>query len=128
MLALRVIVLCVAAALICVLLRQQRPELAMLLSLATGIGVLLIFSDSFRQIAEIMQRLMDAGTMKSEYTSTVLKAAGISIISELGVQICCDAGESALAGRIKLACRIAMLMIALPGLGEIMEIVAAVAD
>lgn len=124
--AIRVIVLCVAAALICTLLRRHRPELATMISLAVGIGVLLMYRETMQQIVTSVKRFMDQSPIHSEYASAVRKAAGISILSELGVQICCDAGESALAGRIRLACRMIMLALALPGLNGILDLVASI--
>ena len=64
--------------------------------------------------------------LESNQTAMILKAAGIAIISELGVQICCDAGESALAGRIRLATRMVMLGMAMPLVMEIADSVGAV--
>jgi len=125
--SIRIIVLCVAVALVCALLRQNRPEFAGMLSLAAGLGVLILSADSFREITAAVKRFFHNVPIHSEYSVVVLKAAGISIISELGVQICCDAGESALAGRIKLVCRIAMLLLALPGLTGILDAIALIA-
>ena len=53
----------------------------------------------------------------------VLKGAGISIVSELGAQLCMDAGERALAGRITLASRLAMLTLCAPMLSRIAGLV-----
>lgn len=127
MMTVRVIILCVSAALVCVLLRQYRPEIAVMVSLAVGLGVLLLAEDSLEKIATDIRRLFMLVPMQSESVSVLMKAAGISILSELGVQICCDAGEHALAGRIKLGCRIAMLMLAMPGLTGILDAVTEIA-
>ena len=51
----------------------------------------------------------------------MLRAAGIPVLSELGVQVCCDSGESAMAGRIRLAARVILVGMALPIVGEIFE-------
>jgi len=51
----------------------------------------------------------------------MLKAAGIAVLAELGAQLCMDSGESALAGRITLAARIAIIGLCLPLLMELME-------
>lgn len=98
-----------------------------MISLAVGLSVFLMAESSLRDVSESIRKFLGYAPIQSEHSSAVLKAAGISIISELGVQICCDAGESALAGRIRLACRMIMLMMAMPGLVGILDYVAMVA-
>ena len=58
-----------------------------------------------------------------DITAIVLKGAGIAIVSEMGEQLCADAGESALAGRIALASRVAMLGLCAPLVGELTALI-----
>ena len=127
MIAVRVVVLCVSAALICMLLRQYRPEIAAMVSLAVGLSVLLMAGDTFWNMVSDAKRFVENMPFQPEQASVLLKAAGISILSELGVQICCDAGEQALAGRIRLGCRMTMLILAMPSLMEILDAVTRIA-
>ena len=53
------------------------------------------------------------------------KGAGIAIVAELGSQLCMDAGESALAGRVALASRVAMLGLCAPMLAELASLLGA---
>lgn len=114
----RVIALCVASALICASLRTQRPEMATAVSLAAGAAAVALVwreiaaSESCREILGMMTRADES------LISTVSRAAGIAVLSELGAQICADAGETALAGRIALAARVAMLGLCAPMLVE----------
>lgn len=126
MIAIRIVALCLAAAMICSALRSQRPEIATALSLAVGVGALLMTGSVFGDVSESIRRFsvlidLDGGT-----SAILMKAAGITVISELGVQICSDAGESALAGRIRLATRVVMLGMALPLMLDIADTAGAV--
>ena len=125
MTAIRIVALCLAAAMICSTLRSQRPEMATALSLAVGIGALLMTGDAFGEVSASIQRFSVLVELDGGSTAVLLKAAGITVISELGVQICCDAGESALAGRIRLATRVVMLGMAMP---LVLDIVDSVGD
>ncbi len=116
---LRVIALCVAAAMVSAAMRVQRPELAMAVSLAAGMTAVSMLCVEVTQSAEWVDAVRGILQWGPEVTSPVLKAAGVSILSELGAQLCVDSGESALAGRITLAARIAMLGLCLPLLSEI---------
>ena len=88
-----------------------------------GLAALLISGEAFGDVAEGIRSFSALASLEDVEGTIVVKAAGISVISELGVQICCDAGESAMAGRIRLACRIAALGMAMPFITEILEIV-----
>ena len=116
---LRVTALCVAAAMICSALRVQRPELATALSLAAGLvvlGALLAGAEQIRAWTGAFDALSPGD---SDVANVVLKGAGIAVVSELGSQLCEDAGERALAGRIALAARVATLGLCAPLLAEL---------
>ena len=119
--AIQIIFLCIGAALVCAMLRVQRPEIAAMVSLAVGIGALLLTGRALGDFSENIRRIFAAVGSQSAEISTVMKAAGITILGELGVQVCTDAGESALAGRIRLACRAVILGMALPFIVQIAE-------
>ena len=118
----RVVLVCVAAAMICAAIRLERPELAMGVSLAVGIGVVLFILDERQEYINIFGKLSSLACGDSDLSKTVVKAAGIALISEMGVQICSDAGESALAGRISLASRITMAGLCCPILERMLEL------
>lgn len=126
MTAIRIVVLCVAAAMICTVLRTQRPEFAMVMSLTVGIASVLMTEQAFGAVSEGVKRFSEMALAGSEYSPLIFRAAGIVVISELGVQVCCDAGESALAGRIRLTTRVVMLGMAMPLVMDIMESVGSV--
>ena len=123
MTAIRVTLLCLAAAVICSMIRVQRPEIAAAISLAVGVGVLLLTEDALSAVfGGVMTFIRDAELYEGT-TGILVRAAGITILSELGGQICCDAGESALAGRIRLATRLVLLGMAVPLVTQIVDAV-----
>ena len=111
--------MCVTAALICSALRVQRPEIATAVSLACGLAVLGMVLTEIGQSVEWMDGLRALTQDDGGIAALVIKAAGISLIAELGAQVCNDSGESALAGRIMLASRVAVLGLCAPLLAEI---------
>lgn len=126
MIAVRIVALCLAAAMICSALRSQRPEIATALSLAVGVGALLMTGSVLGEVSESIRRFSALIELDGGTSAMLMKAAGITVISELGVQICSDAGESALAGRIRLATRVVMLGMALPLMLDIVDSAGAV--
>lgn len=120
----KVTALCVAVAMICSALRIQRPELATALSLAGGMAVLGLLLTEANRAAEWVETFLGLLRADRDIFAVVLKGAGVTVVSELGSQLCADAGERALAGRIALAARVAMLGLCAPLLAEMTGLIA----
>ena len=116
------IVLCIAVSLLALSLRQQRPEYAMLLSLACGLFVLFFLVGKMGDIFSQLQDLMTGLSGQSELTEIVLKALGICIVAELGSQCCRDAGETAIATKVELAAKAALVLMSIPIFQTLLEV------
>ena len=116
---LKVTALCVAVAMICSTLRLQRPEMATALSLAAGLTALMLLGSELSRAGAWEDLIGALARQDADLAGTVLKGAGIAVVSELGAQLCADAGETALAGRVTLASRVAMLGLCAPMLTEL---------
>ena len=120
--AIQWIALCVAAALVCALLRAQRPELATAVSLAAGVAVTVMLASAWSAEAPRLESLWNTFRgADSDIRSAVLRGAGVAILSDLAAQICRDAGETALAGRVTLIARVSILALCVPLLSELVE-------
>lgn len=115
--------LCVAAAMICAMLRTQRPELATAVSLAVGAAVLVMLADKLGTLFPEADKLLswlsgDEGVLRT----AILRSAGVTLIGQLGAELCADAGERALAGRIALIARATVVMACVPVVAQLVEL------
>lgn len=115
------IVLCIITALLALSLRGQRPEFAMLLSLGCGIFVLLNLLGQMKGILSGLERVMAGLSGQSDLTGIILKALGICIVAELGSQCCRDAGEAAVAAKVELAAKTALVLMCMPVFTQLLE-------
>lgn len=121
--AIQWIALCVAAAMLCALIRVQRPELATVVSLAAGVAVVGMLATQLQTEAPKLEGLNRVLTgMDPDIRDAVLRGAGIAILSDLGAQLCRDAGETALAGRVTLIARVSILALCAPLLSALAEL------
>ena len=123
MTAVSVTLLCVAAALACAVMRSSRPEMAFAVALAAGAAALVMLSGDLRSAVGLIGELSEESGFSQGGSGLLIRAAGIALVSEFGAQLCRDAGESALAGRIDLAARLALLVMASPLIGEVLGLV-----
>ena len=115
------IVLCIITALLALSLRGQRPEFAMLLSLGCGIFVLLNLLGQMKGILSGLERVMAGLSGQSDLTGIIMKALGICIVAELGSQCCRDAGEAAIAAKVELAAKTALVLMCMPVFTQLLE-------
>ena len=52
--------------------------------------------------------------IEAEYVGLCIKIIGIAYVAQLGVQVCTDAGETAVAGKVELCGRVLILAVSLP--------------
>ncbi|MGB9885872.1 MAG: stage III sporulation protein AD [Moorellales bacterium] len=102
------------AAVLLVVVRQQRPELALLLSVAAGGVIFLLILSQVGRVTEVLDRLATAARVDRLYLGTLLKIIGVSYLAEFGAQVCRDAGEQAVAARVEMAAKILIVVLALP--------------
>nr|WP_122013520.1 SpoIIIAC/SpoIIIAD family protein [Maliibacterium massiliense] len=111
----------ILAATIALTLRQQRPEMALLLTLATGVLIFFMLLPALRAAVEATRSVADQVTGLSTIAFAVLRMLGIAYISEYGAQLCRDAGERALAGKMEMGGRVLILAMATPFISAILQ-------
>lgn len=104
-------------------IRQQRPELALQLSLVISVIIFLVVAGKIALIIDLFNELANRANISQLYLNTILKIIGIAYIAEFGAQVCKDAGEGAVAGKIELAGKILIMVLAMPILIVVLDTV-----
>ena len=102
------------ATVLIVVVKSQRPELAVLLSVAAGVILFLMVLGKIGAIMDVIKDLASRSGISMVYLGTILKIIGIAYIAEFGAQICRDAGEGAVATKIEFAAKILIMVLAVP--------------
>ena len=93
---------------------QLKPELSLLLTIACGVTLTLFLIGFARPLIDGIGAIASAGGVDGALRTVVLKAFGICIAVQTAADVCRDAGQTALAGRLELGGRLALLLVALP--------------
>lgn len=120
--------LLLCGALLASVLRSQRPELAVCLSLLAGVLVVGLLLGQIAPLAATVRRMLTAGGMTQGSLTVVLKAAGVCLLTQIAADTCRDAGETALAGKAELVGRILLLLLAVPLFEDILTLVVGVVN
>lgn len=111
---LQIVAIGLIAAVLVVVVKSQRPELAVLLSVSAGVVLFLLVLGKIGAIMDIVRDLADRAGISMVYLGTILKIVGIAYIAEFGAQICRDAGEGAIATKIEFAAKVLIMVLAVP--------------
>ncbi len=115
-------------ALLAAVLRTQRPELAMGLSLLAGAVVALFLLRQVVPLAGTVRRMVALGGLSEGVFAVVFRAAGVCLLTQIVADTCRDAGESALAGKAELAGRILLLLMTVPLFEQILTLILGVVN
>ena len=115
-------------ALLSAVLRVQRPELALCLSLLAGALTVGLLLRQLTPLVAALRRMTALGGAGEDGLGVVLRGAGICLVTRLAADTCRDAGDTALAGKAELTGRILLLLLAVPLYERILTLIIGVVN
>ena len=112
----------IVAAVLAVVLRQYRPEFAIMVSIAAGALILGGVLVGMLPVVAQIQSMFDATAIPQQYVQILFRALGICFVTQIACDACKDAGESAIASKVELAGKISVLVISLPLFTQVLDI------
>lgn len=103
------------------ILRQQKPEMAMQLSIAAGVMLFFLMVSKVMRVVDVMQTLSTKAAIEQAHMETVLKIIGIAYVADFGSQVLQDAGEKAVASKVEMAGKIVIMLLAVPVILAILD-------
>lgn len=119
----QVVALAVIAIILILVIRQEKPELAIQVSMVAGLLIFALVAWKVVEILQVLERLAVRADLNMVFLGTLLRIIGIAYIAEFGTQICKDAGENALAFKVELAGKVLILILAVPIITTIVDTV-----
>ena len=86
-----------------------------------GVLILLKLIPFFSEIFRTIQEISSVSGLKTDYIGLVIKVVGIAYIGEFAGELCRDAGETSLAGKVDLGTKAVIMAMALPLLKTILS-------
>ncbi len=111
----------VMATIFILFIRQNRPEIAQLLSIAVGIALIFYLLGYLKLIVDIITELALEAEINAVFLRTLLRVIGVAYLAEFGAQICRDAGEGNVALKIEFAGKLIILVMTVPILMSVLE-------
>ncbi len=117
----QVVGLALVTTIVLLILRQEKPVLAVLLSIVFSVVIFTIMMGKMAAILDVMQELSRRSASNYFFFNTMLKILGIAYLGEFAAAICQDAGEQAVAKKVEFAAKIIITVLTLPIMVAILE-------
>lgn len=102
------------AVILCVIVRQLKPESAIFVSVAAGLMILAAAVKTLSPSVRAISELANSAGINGEFAEVLLKALAISYVTALSADCARDAGEAALGAKLELAGRVSIAALSLP--------------
>ncbi|MGI6162379.1 MAG: stage III sporulation protein AD [Bacillota bacterium] len=119
----QIVVFGITASIILLVLRKERPELAMAFSLVAGLSVLLAVMPAMSSVISSFSAIAAESGLGPLYFGIILKVLAISYIADLGASICRDAGENLVASRVEMAGKVLILLCSIPVIQGVVDLI-----
>ena len=113
----------VLSAALCIVVRQYKPEMAVGISIACGVLMLLAVVSMTAPAMQLIRELSQTSGIDESYAKVLFQALAVCYLTQMGADCCRDAGEGAIASRIELAGKAAITVISLPVFSALAELV-----
>jgi len=119
---LQIAIIAITASILAVTLKNERPEISMLISVVAGIMIFFVSSTYLRSVLNVINEITEKINVDLSFIEIILKIVSISYICEFSSQICKDAGEGAIASKVELAGKILILFTSAPVMLSLLEL------
>lgn len=120
---LQIVGLGLVATILIIVLKAQRPEIAIQVSIITGIVVFLLVVSKLTAVIRLLDSYARKANIDMMYLTVLLKIIGIAYIAEFGAEVCKDAGESSIASKIEIAGKVIIVVLAVPIITSLLDLI-----
>lgn len=114
----------VITAVCALILRETRADMAIAVTLAGGVIILLMVLDKVVGIFTVFETLMQRAGIDNQIFSLLVKIIGIGYVTDFSAGVIEDTGSKSLADKVVLAGKIIIMTLALPVVVKLFDLIA----
>ena len=120
---LKAISVCLIATVLWITLSSYNKNFALLLSVCVCCGILIPAYEYLSPVLKYFDELQNSSGWDPTAMQSVIRAAGVGILSELAALICTDAGNASIAKAIRILSTTCIMWLSLPMFRTLMELI-----
>ncbi len=113
----------IIATILIVILKETKPEFALLLSIVTGVIIFIMIVPQLVYVVDTISGLSSRANVDISYFNTIVKIIGMAYLVEFASQISRDAGQNSIAMKIELGGKVLIMVLAIPILLALMDLI-----
>ena len=106
-----------------IILKQQKPEIAVIVGVAGSVLIFFYLVDMISDVFGLFETVVSKTNIDSELFIVLIKIIGIGYITEFSANICSDSGNSAIASKIILAGKLTIFLLSVPIIISLIELI-----
>lgn len=107
------------------IVRQTRPEIAMIISIAGSVLIIILAVNSLSSVVNSFLSIFNKTGVDTSLLMPLVKIIAVGYIAEFGANICLDAGVSSIADKVLFAGKLIILLLSLPIITTVVDMVVA---
>ena len=119
----KIIALGILICVVIIIVKQIKPEFAVLVFIAGSIIMLCYLFNYFTNILGVFDKIISKTGINAELFSIILKIVGIGYLIEFAANICSDSGNPAIADKIVLGGKLIILTVSMPIITNLLDII-----
>ncbi|MCM1404525.1 MAG: hypothetical protein NC133_03450 [Prevotella sp.] len=119
----KMLIIGVASALGVLLLRQVKPELAVIIGLVGTILIFMMVVSGLTKIVSSINGIVAQTGLATQLFASILKIVGIGYLCEIAASICQESGAKAVADMVILGGKIIIMVLAIPIIQALIDVV-----
>lgn len=119
----KVVFFAIFSTILIVILKEERKEFALILSIISGVLILIFSVVKINPIVSMLYSLAEKSGINSDYLVIILKVTAMAYLVEFGKNICIDAGASSVGTKLEIAGKILIVSISLPVFSSLITLI-----
>lgn len=118
----KIVGISIFAVIMIIILKNCRPEMALVLSIITGIGIMLYAISKMSSVINVLNDLVSKSGVNTDFLLIIIKVIGIAYIVEFGKNVCIDAGQSSIATKLEMAGKVVIVVLTIPLISSLVNV------
>ena len=118
----KIVGIAIFAVIMIIILKSYRPEMAVILSIVTGIGIMLYAIYKMTPVVNVLNDLVNKSGINTQFLMIIIKVIGIAYIVEFGKNICVDAGQTSIATKLEMAGKVIIVVLTIPLISSLVNV------
>lgn len=118
----KIVGISIFAVIMIIILKNCRPEMALVLSIITGIGIMLYAISKMSSVINVLNDLVSKSGVNTDFLLIIIKVIGIAYIVEFGKNVCIDAGQSSIATKLEMAGKVVIVVLTIPLINSLVNV------